>query len=125
MRYVAARAEAIPFEDGHFDVVSAFNSLDHVEDVDRAAVEIGRVLAPGGLLLMIVEVGHPASVTEPLTLTWELTEAFAPRLRVLLECRLEKTGGVNDSVLHDPAPYVTTGPDHPGLLVAKLERTAQ
>jgi ubiquinone/menaquinone biosynthesis C-methylase UbiE len=125
MRYVAARAEAIPFEDGHFDVVTAFNSLDHVEDLELVAAEICRVLAPGGLLLLIVEVGHPPSATEPLTLSWELARLFEPRLRVLLERRLEKAGGVNDSVLHDPMPYPADLADRPGVLVAKLERVAQ
>ena len=36
MRYVAGGAEEIPFEDGHFDYVSTFNSLDHTDDVDAA-----------------------------------------------------------------------------------------
>ena len=126
MSYVAARAEAMPFEAGHFDVVSAFNSLDHVEDVELAAAEIVRVLAPGGLLLMVVEVGHPPSETEPLTLGWDLGGLFGPELRVLLERRLEKRGGVNHSVLHDPVLYDETREDRrPGVLVAKLRRDGQ
>ena len=35
MTYVAAPAESIPFPDGHFDVVSTMNSLDHVDDLAR------------------------------------------------------------------------------------------
>jgi SAM-dependent methyltransferase len=125
MRYVAARAEAMPFEDGRFDVVSAFNSLDHVEDERRAAAEIVRVLAPGGVLLLIVEVGHAPSSTEPLSLTWEVTELFSPPLSALLVRRLEKTGGVNDSVLHNPIPYDGSRGDRRGVLVAKLAHPDQ
>src|ERR1051325_6177534 len=33
MQYVAANGERIPFRDGAFDVVSSFNSLDHVDDL--------------------------------------------------------------------------------------------
>jgi SAM-dependent methyltransferase len=121
MRYVAGRAEAIPFEDGRFDVVSAFNSLDHVEDERRAAAEIVRVLAPGGVVLLIVEVGHAPSSTEPLTLGWDLTGLFSPPLSALLVQRLEKTGGVNESVLHNPVTYDGgQGNRRPGILVAKL-----
>jgi ubiquinone/menaquinone biosynthesis C-methylase UbiE len=126
MRYVAARAEALPFEDGRFDVVSAFNCLDHVEDAGQAAAELARVLSPHGVLLLIVEIGHEPSVTEPLTLSWELTNLFAPALAPELERRLEKLGGINDSVLQDPVPFDASRPDRrPGVLVAKLGRAGQ
>ncbi|MCE6967547.1 class I SAM-dependent methyltransferase, partial [Cereibacter sphaeroides] len=64
MRYVESGAEQLPFSDGSFDIVSMFNSLDHVENVEAAAREAQRVLRPGGSLLLIVEVGHAATLTE-------------------------------------------------------------
>src|SRR5205807_10170395 len=110
-------------EDHQFDVVSAFNCLDHVEDPGRAAREIARVLAPDGLALLIVEVGHPPTLTEPLTLGWDVTRLFAP-LRAVSERRLGKTrGGVNDSVLLDPVALESHDDPHAsGILVAKLAR---
>ncbi len=48
MEYVAAAAEEMPFDDASFDVITSFNSLDHVEDLDRTIAEIKRVLRPGG-----------------------------------------------------------------------------
>jgi SAM-dependent methyltransferase len=44
-------AEAIPAEDGSFDIVIMFKSLHHVpqEHMDQALNEIARVLKPGGL----------------------------------------------------------------------------
>lgn len=77
MNYVASGAENIPFPDGHFDLVATFNSLDHVDDVDATIREITRVTRRGGIGLVIVEVNHPATPTEPHTLPWELFDRFA------------------------------------------------
>ena len=41
----------LPFEDGSFDVAVAAWMLYHVADVDRALVELARVLRPGGRLV--------------------------------------------------------------------------
>jgi len=41
-----ARAEALPFPDGHFDAVVLLNVLDHVDEPDRALREVARVLHP-------------------------------------------------------------------------------
>jgi ubiquinone/menaquinone biosynthesis C-methylase UbiE len=65
MRYVKAGAERLPFPDGHFDVVSALNSLDHVDDAHAAVREMTRVTRPGGIGLVLVEVGHSPTPTEP------------------------------------------------------------
>ncbi len=32
MKYVAAPTKAMPFEDNYFDIISSFNSLDHVDN---------------------------------------------------------------------------------------------
>jgi ubiquinone/menaquinone biosynthesis C-methylase UbiE len=51
-----ARAEALPFSDGAFDVVISTLVLCTVEDADAALAEIHRVLRPGGQLLFIEHV---------------------------------------------------------------------
>jgi SAM-dependent methyltransferase len=56
-RYVEGAAEALPFADGSFDLVVAYNSLMDVADMPAAVGEIGRVLAPGGRLCACVT--HP------------------------------------------------------------------
>lgn len=43
-----ADAQALPFDDGSFDVVTANHMLYHVPDLDRALAEFVRVLRPGG-----------------------------------------------------------------------------
>jgi SAM-dependent methyltransferase len=56
-RYVLADAAQLPFEDGAFDLVVAYNSLMDVQDMPRAVREAARVLAPGGRLCVCVT--HP------------------------------------------------------------------
>jgi len=51
---VCASALALPFADRTFDVVAAFDVLEHCEPEDRAVAELARVLAPDGRLLMSV-----------------------------------------------------------------------
>ncbi|MBM2821495.1 MAG: class SAM-dependent methyltransferase [Thermoleophilia bacterium] len=52
-----ADAAALPFEDGSFDLVIAFMSLQDVDDLEGAVREAARVLEPGGRLCLAVV--HP------------------------------------------------------------------
>jgi 2-polyprenyl-6-hydroxyphenyl methylase/3-demethylubiquinone-9 3-methyltransferase len=47
--YEEGRAEAIPFSDSSFDLVSCCDVLEHVDDINKTISEIARVLRPGGL----------------------------------------------------------------------------
>lgn len=49
-----ASALALPFPDGAFDVVGAFDVLEHCDPESVAISELARVIAPGGRLLMSV-----------------------------------------------------------------------
>lgn len=51
---VCASALALPFPDGTFDVVGAFDVLEHCEPEKQAIDELARVLAPDGRLLISV-----------------------------------------------------------------------
>ena len=46
-------AEALPWEDGSFDLVILDNVLEHVMDQGKTLAEIRRVLRPGGLLYQV------------------------------------------------------------------------
>jgi 2-polyprenyl-3-methyl-5-hydroxy-6-metoxy-1,4-benzoquinol methylase len=48
-----ANAEALPFADGSFDVVSSFGVLHHTPDTGRALREVHRVLVPGGKAILM------------------------------------------------------------------------
>ncbi|RKQ87653.1 pimeloyl-CoA biosynthesis protein BioC [Solirubrobacter pauli] len=56
-RYLLADASALPFEDGEFDLVVAYNSLMDMEDMPGAVREAERVLAPGGAFCITIT--HP------------------------------------------------------------------
>ncbi len=49
-----ASAEALPFPDASFDLVSGFDVFEHVIDDERAFAEASRVLRPGGLIVLTV-----------------------------------------------------------------------
>ena len=44
---IKARAEALPFEDNHFDLVLCVDVLEHIADDQKAVQEMYRVLKPG------------------------------------------------------------------------------
>ncbi|MFQ3566522.1 MAG: class I SAM-dependent methyltransferase [Aggregatilineales bacterium] len=50
-------AEALPFCDDTFDVVTCLEALEFMTQPSRALAEIARVLRPGGLLLMTNRIG--------------------------------------------------------------------
>jgi SAM-dependent methyltransferase len=62
----------LPFRDGSFSMVTAFDVLEHVPHLDRLLREVGRVLVPGGLFV----VGVPRE-----TLLWRLVWALWTRRR--------------------------------------------
>jgi SAM-dependent methyltransferase len=78
--YLAAGAESIPLVSASVDVVVTRNSLDHVTSPAEVTAEVARILRPGGTLLVSVDVDHPATATEPHSLTLdgvrELLAAF-------------------------------------------------
>jgi SAM-dependent methyltransferase len=123
MTYVEAEMESIPFPDAHFDVVSSFNSLDHVDDVGAAIGELARVTRPGGLLLLLTDVGHDPTPMEPQTYGWEVLERFERSWRLLDRRDYERPGSNMLDNLRAGTPFNHDDPDpRPGVLSARLER---
>lgn len=50
--FIKAYGEKLPFEDESFDVVSSYQTLEHVGNVDACLSEMVRVLKKGGMLLL-------------------------------------------------------------------------
>lgn len=65
MKYVKAYAENIPFDNNYFDVISSFNSFDHVNDPEKVLSEIKRVLKPKGTFLLITDFHPYPALCEP------------------------------------------------------------
>ena len=55
--YLRAEAVALPFPDGTFDAAVACLVFEHIEGVDAAIAEVGRVLRAGGRFLFLLN--HP------------------------------------------------------------------
>ena len=55
--YARAGAAALPFPTAAFDTVVACLVFEHIDEVDAAVAEVGRVLAPGGRFLLFLN--HP------------------------------------------------------------------
>jgi ubiquinone/menaquinone biosynthesis C-methylase UbiE len=51
-RMIAAMGEKLPFADASFDLVTTFQTLEHVVDVEQCVDEMLRVLRPGGVLYL-------------------------------------------------------------------------
>jgi SAM-dependent methyltransferase len=70
IHFVNAKSEQIPIESEFFDAVISRNALDHVDNFEKTAVEIRRILKPGGWLHILVNYHSPTS-SEPQTLSDE------------------------------------------------------
>jgi len=90
MNYVKGYIENLPFESNYFDVVSAFNALDHVADIRKATSEIKRVLKHGGIFLLIVNVHKYPTLTEPHTIGWDFIKQHFSDFEVIQEKHLEE-----------------------------------
>jgi ubiquinone/menaquinone biosynthesis C-methylase UbiE len=124
MKYVSAPSESMPFEDARFDVACSFNSLDHVADAVQTAREITRVLKSGGLLLLIVEVNHDPTPTEPVTLGWNAGEELFGDAFEILETRKFEIGDhdIYGQLKRDARFSDTDMTRRPGILTAKLRK---
>ena len=63
--YLPVGAERIPLVSGTVDVALSRNSLDHVRDPVAVVDEVRRILRPGGIFILNVDLDHPATPTEP------------------------------------------------------------
>jgi ubiquinone/menaquinone biosynthesis C-methylase UbiE len=80
---VIGDVEALPFDDGSFDLVLANYMLYHVPDLDRAIAELRRVLRPGGTLLAASNgEGHMREL-------WQMQEQALTRLGLSPEMVIE------------------------------------
>jgi ubiquinone/menaquinone biosynthesis C-methylase UbiE len=121
MEYITAGSENIPFPDGYFDIVTCLNALDHVDDLDATIREIKRITKQGGFFLLSVEIDHPPTATEPITVNDSALRKFGPEFEMVSEFRV---GTPRDHNLHHAvrtrSPGYVTG--QPGIYVARYLR---
>jgi ubiquinone/menaquinone biosynthesis C-methylase UbiE len=125
MRYVRAGSESIPFPAGYFDAAFAFNSLDHVREPAKSIAEIKRIVRPGGIFLLITEINHEPTPTEPQTLSWDVLEQFEPEFERVWAKAFEIEGALVYQAIDRGQEYdATDGTKRSALLCARFERRA-
>ena len=67
VKFAYGYSEKMPFNDRFFDAVISVNAIDHVDDFQKTAKEIQRVLKPNGKIRMHIHY-HKKTPTEPLEL---------------------------------------------------------
>jgi ubiquinone/menaquinone biosynthesis C-methylase UbiE len=122
MEYIASHSESIPFEEDYFDIVCAFNSLDHVSDVNKTIKEIKRVTKPSGLFLLLVEVNHEPTNCEPHKLSPNIVDNFEPEFNCLqIDVFKPVESGCYQSV-RNGEKFLDPYTDQAGWLTAKFQR---
>ena len=122
MRYVKSGSEEMPFEDGFFDVVCSFNSLDHVGNLDSTIKEITRILKPGGLFLLLADIHAEPTVCEPQVIEWNFLDRLKGNFTVALEEHLEKhkSSGMYESIKPKKMFDHNDPSDRYGIISARL-----
>jgi SAM-dependent methyltransferase len=105
LTYQVGTAEALPFEDGSFDLVTCQTLLMHLREPARGLAEMVRVTRPGGLVL----VTEPTNVLGPVLLDalviQEPLDSIAPLLRFQLQCQQGKRRlGEGNDLIGDSLP---------------------
>ncbi len=111
--WVTSSMEALPFPDGHFDVVYSRHALEHSSDLRSTLSEIKRVLKSGGLFIFCVPSRRDDTELTHLTRWsgWQWRRAFGTVGRVRLAAHhdyfidelygyAEKPGAVRPVLLH-------------------------
>jgi ubiquinone/menaquinone biosynthesis C-methylase UbiE len=123
MTYVDSGAESIPFPSAYFDAAFAFNSLDHVSDLDRVIGEIKRIVKPGGLFLLITEIGHEPTATEPQSFSFDVADRFGPEFTPAWSQAFEIEKSLVYQAIEAGRIYDRSNPARrPALLCIKFER---
>jgi ubiquinone/menaquinone biosynthesis C-methylase UbiE len=116
--YLVADAEALPFEDGAFDLIVAFNVLSCVGDLRRAVDEAARVLVSGGRLCLSVV--HPIYTAGRLEDgAWVIEDGYM-RERLHTERVRRGTAELTFANVHRPLGAYTTSLERAGLEIEAL-----
>jgi SAM-dependent methyltransferase len=105
----ACDAEALPFEEGSFDLVVGHAVLHHLPDLERAFGEFRRVLRPGGTVAFA---GEPSRYGDRLaSVPKRAAAAVAPLWRTVMRAGPARNGGAANHELEALVDVHTFTPD--------------
>jgi SAM-dependent methyltransferase len=120
--YRVGRAEALPFDDGRFDLVTCQTVLMHVPQPARVLAEMVRVTQPGGLVVTVETNTAATTVVDSVTLD-ESPETAAELLRFDLMCARGKRRLLEgDNLIGESLPRLLTEAGLGGVEVRLVDR---
>jgi SAM-dependent methyltransferase len=122
-RYVEGLAEALPFEDGAFDLVVAYNSLMDVIDMPAAVREAARVLVSGGRLCACITHPLPDAGAWRDDETYAVTESYLEQRRMSVPLERDGLAFTFDSRCF-PLEGYTRALEEAGLLIEAIREPA-
>lgn len=123
-RYMTALADALPFPDAHFEVATCQTVLIHMSDPQAVINEMLRVLAPGGLLLLVEPCNRATQVTQKSWTYDEHPDLTIERFDFYLRCEEGKRRlGEGDNSLGDRLPSLLLGQEVHKLRVDLSDKT--
>lgn len=111
--FVRGDAEALPLDDGRFDVALSECSLCTFPDKPRAVAEMTRVLRPGGRIAIADVTADPDTLPEPLL-------TAAARVACVADARTQED---YEALLRAAGCEVVARERHDGALLAMIDRT--
>ena len=110
--YAVGTAEALPFPDASFDLVTCQTVLIHVSDPTAAIEEMARVLAPGGQLLLVEPNNQAAELVRNSVTSSHAVERRAAAVRFHMLCEAGRVGlGFGDNSVGDKLPVLLAHAD--------------
>ena len=116
-RLICASGDCLPIPDGFVDVVTSFETIEHVPDDAALVSEFHRVLCRGGLLIISTPNQWPVAVS-PFHLREYDRFSFVKALERWFECTelYNQNSGTTSPYNHDqPAGIVETTPENESL----------
>ena len=120
MLFIHSVAEKIPFPNNYFDIISSFNSLDHVRSLDTVISQIKKKLKKNGFFLLLTDVNHDPTPAEPTCFSWDIVNKFYPEFDLLDERHYEKANGIYQSITDGVQYNQNNHQKRSGVLSAKF-----
>jgi|TARA_B100001094_G_scaffold291006_1_gene309022 2-polyprenyl-3-methyl-5-hydroxy-6-metoxy-1,4-benzoquinol methylase len=89
-----------------YDFVTSFNSLDHVNNIDKAISSIFSLLKPNGIFLLLSDIHREPTNMEPSAFNWDIIEKLKQnKFLIKRNDHYEKHRGGMYQSLDDPQKY--------------------